>query len=86
MSVQPDGTYQVAARMGETEDSWFVRALGYRFDAYSTALDRLLVKRPRARIVDARLAEWKPTYTAPRPQFLRRGRDGVRQRRPAAIG
>lgn len=57
----PDGTYQVAARTWENDQkiSWFVRALGYRFDAYSTALDRLLVETPHeeARIVDARLAE-----------------------------
>jgi len=57
----PDGRHQVAARTWENDNkiSWFVRALGYRFDAYSTALDRLLVETPHeeARIVDARLAE-----------------------------
>jgi hypothetical protein len=57
----PDGTYNVAARTWENDQkiNWFVRALGYRYDAYSMALDRLLVETPHeeARIVDARLAE-----------------------------
>ncbi|WP_196259269.1 hypothetical protein [Pelagibacterium limicola] len=57
----PDSSQQVAARKWENERriDWFVRALGYRYDSYSTALDRLLVETPHeeARIVDLRLEE-----------------------------
>lgn len=57
----PDGTYQVGARTWENDRTinWFVRALGYRHQAYSTALDRLLVETPHeeGRVVDALLAE-----------------------------
>jgi len=57
----PDGPNEVAARKWEndTRINWFVRALGYRFDSYSVALDRLLVETPHeeARLVDARLSE-----------------------------
>lgn len=57
----PDGMLQVGSRTWENDQriSWFVRALGYRFDAYSTALDRLLVETPHeeGRIVDSKLAE-----------------------------
>ncbi len=39
--------------------NWFIRALRYRYDSYSFALDRLLIETPHeeARIVDARLSE-----------------------------
>lgn len=57
----PEGTLEVGSRTWENDQriNWFVRALGYRFDSYSTALDRLLVETPHeeGRIVDARLAE-----------------------------
>lgn len=68
----PDGIYQVGARTWENDRkiNWFVRALGYRYDAYSTALDRLLVETPHeeGRIVDARLAEMEA--------YVRRARAG----------
>lgn len=68
----PDGQAQVAARKWENDQKigWFVRALGYRFDSYSTALDRLLVETPHeeARIVDARLKDMEA--------YVRRARTG----------
>ncbi len=67
-----DDTYQVAARNWENDQkiAWFVRALDFRYTAYSTALDRLLVETPHeeARIVDARLAEMEV--------YVRRARAG----------
>ena len=52
---------EIAARKAENDQyiDWFVRALRYRYDSYSYALDRLLVETPHeeAESVDARLAE-----------------------------
>jgi hypothetical protein len=51
----------VAARKTENDDNidWFVRALNYRYDSYSYALDHLLVETPHqeARTVDLRLKD-----------------------------
>jgi hypothetical protein len=52
---------EVAARRTEndTDIDWFVRALNYRYDSYSYALDHLLVETPHeeARTVDLRLMD-----------------------------
>ena len=52
---------QVAARRAENEAhiAWFTRALRYRYQSYSMALDRLLVETPHeeARLVAERLSE-----------------------------
>jgi len=56
-----DGNQQVAARKWENDQKigWFTRALSYRYNSYSTALDRLLVETPHeeGRVVDAKLGE-----------------------------
>ena len=60
----PDAPVQVAARKWENQQkiAWFTRALVYRHQAYSTALERLLVETPHeeARVVDAQLALMEP--------------------------
>ena len=60
----PDGAAQVAARRWENDQKidWFVRALVYRYQSYSLALDRLLGETPHeeARIVDAQLVRLEP--------------------------
>ena len=52
---------EVVARRGENQQviSWYVQALRYRFDAYTYALDHLLVETPHreAMDVDRRLSE-----------------------------
>jgi len=52
---------EIAGRKGENDQfiDWFVRALRYRYDSYSFALDRLLVETPHeeGEAVDARLRE-----------------------------
>ncbi|WP_404405539.1 hypothetical protein [Pelagibacterium halotolerans] len=57
----PDARAEVAARKWENDQriAWFTRALDYRFDSYSTALERLLVETPdpEARTVDTLLAQ-----------------------------
>ncbi len=56
----PENAQQAAARKWENDQkiAWFTRALDYRYQAYSMALDRLLVETPHeeARIVDEKLA------------------------------
>ncbi|WP_421952421.1 hypothetical protein [Pelagibacterium sp.] len=60
----PDAAAQVAARKWENERTidWFTRALTYRYQSYSVALERLLVETPHeeARVVDAQLARMRP--------------------------
>lgn len=55
------GRDEVVARQAENAQriGWFTRALRYRYDAYSFALDRLLVETPHeeAREADSRLSE-----------------------------
>lgn len=52
---------QLDGRRGENQMyiAWFVRAAQYRYDAYTFALEHLLVETPheQARLVDARLSE-----------------------------
>lgn len=60
----PDAPAEVAARKWENQQKigWFTRALTYRYQSYSTALDRLLVETPHeeARVVDGLLAAMAP--------------------------
>ncbi|WP_417580326.1 hypothetical protein [Pelagibacterium sp.] len=59
-----DASGQVAARKWENDQKidWFTRALTYRYQSYSVALERLLVETPHeeARVVDAELARLQP--------------------------
>lgn len=59
-----DAPAQVAARRWENQQkiAWFTRALAYRYQSYSIALERLLVETPHeeARLVDAQLARMEP--------------------------
>lgn len=80
---------EAAARQAENGQyiDWFVRAIRYRYDSYSYALDHLLVETPHeeARAVDASLAQMRVWVdAAERADFCRQPGGGNRgaQARP----